>query len=875
MNKLKHAIGDDGLRVVKTFSYAIEENANDWRVVMNKLKKHCIGEVNEIYERYCFNKRDKLPTESVDNFVAELKTLAKTCNFCECLRNSLIRDRIVLGIKNKQTTKKLLRTRELTLNNCIDICRSEEVTDMRMKSLIDPEDINIVKSKGKKSRVDSKTGLQTGKKISCKFCGYEHIPDKKKCPAWGKTCNRCKEKNHFAKKCKKASVYSIESEDEHEEIRMVKVQAVQEKAVFAKMCIGNEIVKFQLDCGASANVLPHKFAKDVELIPCTKTLVMWNGTKVKPAGACTMPVVNPKNDEEYEIKFLVVEEDLTPLLGLNAVEEMRLLTVHSENFVNVVEKSDEDLLVKYPEVFDEKLGALPGKVHLQVDPSVKPVVLPARKIPVAVRDKFQKELERLQDLKVIIPVDEPTEWVSQIVVAMKRSGSLHICIDPKPLNAALRREHYQIPVIDDLLPDLTDACVFTKVDLASALRHLELDDESSLLTTFATPYGRFRWLRLPFGLNVSSEIFQKRLNQELEGLAGVKCIADDVLVYGTSEADHDRNLANFMCRCQHKGIKLNSEKLEFKCKEVPFHRHLLTTKGLKPDPEKIRAITEMPRPRNRDDVLRLNGMVTYLSRFLPHLSDVMKPLRDLTHKDVEWSWNDAHEKARENVKKLISSAPVLAYYQSVEQLEIQCDSSQSGLGAVLIQNGQPIAYSSRALSETESRYAQIEKEMLAVVVAVEKFNDYTFGRRTIVHSDHKPLESILKKPLHRAPKRLQGMILHLQKYNVEVQYQSGKTMLLADALSRAYLPTEMNQREPEFETINMLKYLPISEETLLQIQQETDNDESLQVLKAVIQKGWPEQKNALPEIISPYYNMRDEMSVQDGLIFNGERVVIP
>jgi hypothetical protein len=246
---------------------------------------------------------------------------------------------------------------------------------------------------------------------------------------------------------------------------------------------------------------------------------------------------------------------------------------------------------------------------------------------------------------------------------MKKSGSLRICIDPKPLNAALKREHYQIPVIDDLLPDLTDACVFTKVDLTSAFWHLELDDESSVLTTFATPYGRFRWLRLPFGLNVSSEIFQKCLNQELEGLPGVKCIADDVLIYGTSEADHDRNLANLLCRCQYKGIKLNSQKVEYKCKEVPFHGHLLTTEGLKPDPEKVRAIREMPRPENRADVLRLNGMVTYLSRFLPHLSDVMKPLRDLTHKDVVWIWSDAHEKAWDSVKKLISAAPVLAYYQ--------------------------------------------------------------------------------------------------------------------------------------------------------------------------------------------------------------------
>ena len=310
--------------------------------------------------------------------------------------------------------------------------------------------------------------------------------------------------------------------------------------------------------------------------------------------------------------------------------------------------------------------------------------------------------------------------------------------------------------------------MFTKVDLASAFWHLELDEESSMLTTFATPYGRYRWLRLPFGLSVSSEIFQKHLHQELHVLPVVKCIADDVLIHGTNDADHDSNLERFMGRCQQKGIKLNSQKLELKAKEVPFHGYLLTMEGLKPDPEKVRAIVEMPRPEGRDDILRLNGMVNYLSRFLPNLPDVMKPLRDLTHKDAAWCWDDLQEKAWSDVKKLIVSAPVLAYYKSTEALEIQCDSSQSGLAAALMQNGHPIAYVSRALTETESRYAQIEKEMLAIVFSVEKFNDYTFGRKTIVHTDHKPLESIVKKPLHRAPKRLQGMMIRLQKYDLDI-----------------------------------------------------------------------------------------------------------
>ena len=482
----KHTIVDNALKVIKTFNYAEGENSSDWRVVMGKMEKHCIGEVNEIYERYYFNMRDKLPTESVDSFVAELRNLAKTCNFCDCLRDSLTRDRIVLGIKNEQTTKKLLRMRDLTLNRCIDVCRSEEVAELQMKSLSGPVDnINQVKSSSKKQRAPTPVDGRSAKKISCKFCGYDHQPDRKMCPAWGKKCKRCKEKNHFAKKCN-----NIESEEELEEISVVRVQALRGRAVYARMLVRQQPVQFQVDCGASANILPLRYAEGEELDSCSQTLVMWNGTKVTPVGSCALPVVNPKTNEKYKVRFLVVKEDLTPLLGLNSTQKMKLLTVHKENFINVVENANDDLSANYADVFNKGLGTLSGKVRLQVDPDCKPVILSARKVPVSVQEKFKEELQRLERLKVITPVDEPTKWVSQIVVAVKKSGELRVCIDPRPLNTVLKRERYQIPVIDDLLPDLTDARMFTKVDLASAFWHLELDRESSMLTTFGTPYGR-------------------------------------------------------------------------------------------------------------------------------------------------------------------------------------------------------------------------------------------------------------------------------------------------------------------------------------------------------------------------------------------------
>ena len=165
------------------------------------------------------------------------------------------------------------------------------------------------------------------------------------------------------------------------------------------------------------------------------------------------------------------------------------------------------------------------------------------------------------------------------------------------------------------------------------------------MTTFGTPYRRFRWLRLPFGLSVSPEIFQKRVNLVLEGLEGILNIADDILVYGVGDtveqanADHDKKLEVLLLRCRERGVALNKDKLKLRVKRVKFMGHVLTDNGLEPDPEKIEAIKEMPKPQSVEDAQCLNGFVTYLSKFMPKLSDVMEPIRRLTRKGTEWCWS--------------------------------------------------------------------------------------------------------------------------------------------------------------------------------------------------------------------------------------------
>ena len=566
----------------------------------------------------------------IDIYINDLRNLARNCNFCECLHDSLLRDRLVMGIRDKSTRKKLLQITNLTLQQTVDICRAAEATDARLESL-KCEDIHSIRSARNVTKSYRDKRINSSDEIECLFCGRRHARLKLKCPAWGKTCSKCSKRNHFAIKCRNSddrNVHAVnEVDSDIESINTVHAVDNGGHQIYGEVNINDCPVRIQIDSGATVNVIPKKYIGDNHVTPTSTVLQMWNKTRVIP-------------------------------------------------------------------------------------------------VPVALREPLKSELNKLQTMNVIAQVEEPTDWVSNVVVARKKNGDLRICIDPHALNNALKRERYQLPTLEDILPELSKARVFSTIDLKSGYWHVSLDEASSLLTTFSTPYGRYRWLRMLFGCNVSSEIFQKKLQQAIEG----HCVAYDIMLYGVgctddeAIADHDTKLQALLHRCRDVGIRLNKSKIKLWQKSLTFLGHLVTDKGLKPDPEKVKAIEAMPPPTDMEGVQRLNGFVNYLAKFLPKLSETMEPIRQLMRNDVPWNWAAAQQRAFEDVKKLVTNVPILSYYDSKKPVMIQCDASEKGLGAALLQEGQPIAFASRALTDTETRYAQIEKEMLAIVFAAEKFD---------------------------------------------------------------------------------------------------------------------------------------------------------
>ena len=659
------------------------------------------------------------------------------------------------------------------------------------------------------------------------------------------------------------------------------------------MEIQGKTVKMQIDSGASCNVLPKEYLPEgAEVQKTNKLLTAYNKERIPAFGTARISMRNPKTRKKYNAEFVVVDGSYTPLLGARAAQQMGFIVVQHHN-IHLLSNNEvftaspsssltkEQVLTDFGDLF-KGLGKMDGKLHLEVNESVPPVIMPPRRVPVALKGNFKEEIDRLVSVGVLEKVEEPTKWVSSAVVTAKANGKVRVCIDPRPLNEALSRSHYPLPVIDDILPELWKARVFSKADLKDGFLQIELDDQSSRLTTFQTPWGRHRWLRMPYGISPAPEYFQQKLDQNLQGLPGVYRIADDLLITGQGDTkeeadkDHDANLVRLLQRCRDRNIKLNKAKFDFKCSQVPFIGHLLSNEGVKPDPKKIEAIVKMEAPADVQGVQRLIGMVKYLSKFLSNLSALCEPLRKLTHKDVEWQWAQEQEDAFQSLKTAVTQAPVLKYFSPQAQTEGQGDASQNGLGFVLMQEGQPVTYASRALTPAEQRYSQIEKELLAQVFGLEHNHHYTFGRRVILWTDHKPLVSIYKKPLASAPKRLQRLLLRLQQYDVDLRYKPGSEMYLADTLSRASLKNITQSKvQEETESIHAADFLSISEPQLTEIQAETAQDDTLQQLKKTIISGWPETKKEVPVSLHPYFLVRDELSAQDGLIFKGQRCVIP
>ena len=754
-------------------------------------------------------------------------------------------------------------------------------------------------------------GKQWTSQAGCSRCGYEHKP--RQCPAYGKKCAKCRVLGHFARVCRARDrtthmISDTLSESGSEEaVLLITVEKIGKKLLARVPLRGRdrvETIECQLDTAASCNVMSvldyEKLGKP-KLRNSRTTLSMYDGTARKSLGVVQVGVSN-REGKPTQLVFELLETRHHTLLSLDTCLKLSY-EIESVCLAEAKLKlTRKHILEEYSDVFSG-IGCLPGKYNIQTDPSIPPVQNRPRRIPHVMKALVIQKLRSLEKSGMIARVEEPTEWISNLTAVWKSDKTqVRVCLDPRDLNKAILRNHFKMPTLDDVLPELTGAKIFSILDAKDGFLQIRLSEHSSKLTTFWGPDGRYRWLQMPFGLSSAPEEFQRRLQGALHGIQGVVVVADDILVFGKGKTeeeareDHDKALLQLLHKARDQNLKFNKDKMRLHLSELIYIGHRVSAQGVRPDPAKVSAVKNMAVPTSASDVRRFLGMCNYLARFIPKLSQSSEPLRRLTEGDTEFVWGQSEQAAFDLLKKIISEEQLLTFYDVKKSVVIQCDASGEGLGATLLQEGKPVASASRSLTSSERNYVALELECLAIVFACRKFDQYIYGKKTVVETDHKPLEIIAKKSLLSAPRRLQRMLLQLQRYDLEVVYRPGEQQLIADTLSR--LPAGRAEAEKlenyevfqigresmraevvaqELSVIEQRDFVRISDQRMDEVKKAASSDDEQRVLAQVIGQGWPATTciREVSTLVRPYWNFRDTMVVQDGIVYKGGQVVVP
>ncbi|XP_041349296.1 uncharacterized protein K02A2.6-like [Gigantopelta aegis] len=443
-------------------------------------------------------------------------------------------------------------------------------------------------------------------------------------------------------------VYSVDTEFFVDTVQSVNKES---ESWIVPILINKTLVPLKLDTGSDVNILGYKDFQNLLQKPklnSSKVLLKaYDGGNVPVKGQCVLELCY--KDSRYRALFIISDEDVRPILGCKSCEKMGLV-----KRVLSLEHHIETDIKEYADTF-EGLGCLPGKVSIKLHNDAIPVVEPCRKVPFALYDKLKAELHKMEDMKVIEKIEEPTEWVNSLVVVHKANGKLRVCMDPRNLNKAILQEHFKLPTREEIMSRFAGAKVFSKLDASNGFWQIQLDEQSSRLCTFNSPIGRFRFLRLPFGISSAPEIYHRIIHSLFEHMDGVDTSMEDIIVWGKNEQEHNRRLCQVLEKARKVGLKLQKEKCEIGVSELTFLGDTLSKDGLKPDPKKVEAICSIETPTCKKDLQRFLGMIKYLACFLPDLSERTATLRELLDKNNNFDWTPNHDTAFEKLKSLVSS----------------------------------------------------------------------------------------------------------------------------------------------------------------------------------------------------------------------------
>jgi len=523
---------------------------------------------------------------------------------------------------------------------------------------------------------------------------------------------------------------------------------------------------------------------------------------------------------------------------------------------------------------DAFLPALKGiKASMRLKPDAQPIFCGARKVPIAIKDAVEQEIRRLVKIGILEPCPSGgVENASPVVWVKKRDGTLRMCADYKVhVNDKIMSETFPIPSIEEAFQGLAKSSYFAKIDLKSAYWQIELDEKAKEISTINTSLGLFRVNRLQMGMKNAASIFQRAMEQILNGLKGYLCYQDDILVHAETEFSLEKRLTAIKARLQDKGSTLNLDKCIEKSRSLEFLGFNISAQGIRPGNILLQKIQSMQPPTSTKELESFLGLVNFFGRMIPNYASKVRPLNELRNSKKDFCWTSRHQGSFDTLVKELSSPPVLKPYSLEEEATLTTDASEGQIAACLSQKGHPVIFVSKTLSAAERNYSNIEREAYAIIWAVLRLRQFLLGRYFTIITDHKPLEFLFaanKEIPKVASARITRWAISLMAFDYNVKYKPGSEIPHVDALSRLRFASS-NDEEMVCAVVDSFETGPID---LGEIREELTCDRVAQSIKQRIRTGnWKQTTKAE----APFARVSMALTIDNDLIYHGTRLYIP
>lgn len=801
---------------------------------------------------------------SPESFAAEITNILDSYDLPSFKEQLLVAK--FIDSSTDQLERELRMRRPSTVNECVKIANSLSTSALQCNAM----DSNRRSNSNKQSRV-----------IICVCCGKKgHKPYDPLCPSRDKECHMCGKKGHFMKMCqsRKKTLQTLpvsqmgKNDAVYPRVTCLEVMNLlnlgQVRRPEANVRINHVELTGLVDSGSNVSVLSKNHAERLNLnihyvsdISCNNG----DGSSFPIYGYCDKVSAQFKN-RTGEVIFLVGNVK-RPIFGMDTVAALRMVidTYEPDSQISVIHTGYEE----------SSSVVIPMK-----DSAPDTCIQRVRRLPFTLEKQVEDELQSLIARDIIEPI-EYSEYVSPIVVAPKPNGKIRLCVDFRKVNQFIVVDQFPMPSADEIFVKLNGSKWFSKIDLTSAYHQLSLAPESRHITAFITHCGLFRFKVLPYGLASAPAIFTRKLKSVIGTCNNTVSYIDDILVFGSSKDEHDLALANVKKSLENAKLVINEEKSLYGVQSLEYLGRTISSNGIEVSKRALKSLREMPSPTNKAQLRSVLGMFGFYRQYVPHFAAISSTLFDLVKENVPFDWEDKHERTFKFIKEEIEQALPLAYFNTSLNTKtyVTCDGSADGLGAMLSQVSEegerPVYFISRKTTENEKKFSASELETLAVIWAIERFHQFVYGREFTLRTDHKCLSYVLNGAAEgtKAPARIVRWAYRLLPYTFDVVYLAGKMNTVADALSRR--PVEGDSINEESTSLSILSILRDTEAIRVpELVEATLQDDTLQKIKDFVLNGWT-GKSKNDDVLKPYYHIRDEISVIDGVLCRGEKVIVP